>query len=62
MDLSRRIDDGVFSIVQNVHTKHIEVLNFKDVIYQQEADSVLPFEVLIAILTRERTKYYMREG
>ena len=62
MDLARMIQDGTFSIVQEVHTKHIEVKNFDEVVYTEDADRLFSFEELIATLMRERTKYFMREG
>ena len=62
MDNARMIQDGTFSIVQEVHTKHIEVKNFDEVVYTEDADRLFSFEELIATLMRERTKYFMREG
>ena len=62
MDNARMIQDGTFSIVQDVHTKHIEVKNFDEVVYTEDADRLFSFEELIATLMRERTKYFMREG
>lgn len=62
MDNARMIQDGTFSIVQDVHTKHIEVKNFEEVVYEEEAGHFFTFEELIATLMRERTKYFMREG
>ena len=62
MDLARMIQDGTFSIVQDVHTKHIEVKNFEKVVYEENPDHFFSFEELIATLMRERTKYFMREG
>ena len=62
MDNARMIQDGTFSIVQEVHTKRIEVKNFDEVVYTEDADRLFSFEELIATLMRERTKYFMREG
>ena len=60
MDLARMIQDGTFSIVQDVKTKKTQVKNFEEVIYEETPDHFLAFEELIAILTRERTKQFMR--
>lgn len=60
MDLARMIQDGTFSIVQDSKTKDIKVKNFEDVVYEESVDRILSFEELIAILIRERTKYFMR--
>ena len=62
MDNARMIQDGIFSIVQDTKTKVIEVKQFEDVIYSKTEDSILSFEALIAILCRERTRYFMKEG
>lgn len=62
MDNARMIQDGTFSIVQDVHTKHIKVRNFEEVVYEGTPDHFFTFEELIATLMRERTKYFMREG
>ena len=62
MDLARMIQDGTFSIVQDVHTKHIQVKNFEEVVYEEAPDHFFSFEELIATLMRERTKYFMMEG
>lgn len=62
MDLAREIVDGTFSVVQSVDTKKLEVKRFNEVIYEEVMDRLLPFENLIAILMRERTKYFMNEG
>lgn len=62
MDLAREIVDGTFSVVQSVDTKKLEVKRFNEVIYEEVMDRLLPFEHLIAILMRERTKYFMNEG
>ena len=62
MDNARMIQDGTFSIVQDVHTKHIQVKNFEKVVYEETPDHFFSFEELIATLMRERTKYFMREG
>ena len=62
MDLARMIQDGTFSIVQDVHTKHIQVKNFEKVVYEETPDHFFSFEELIATLMRERTKNFMREG
>ena len=60
MDLARMIQDGTFSIVQDSKTKDIKVKQFEDVVYEEAQDHILSFEELIAILIRERTKYFMR--
>ena len=60
MDLARMIQDGTFSIVQDVKTKKTLVKNFEEVVYEETPDHFLSFEELIAILTRERTKHFMR--
>ena len=62
MDNARMVQDGTFSIVQNVQTKHIEAKNFDEVVYEETPDHFFSFEELIATLMRERTKYFMREG
>lgn len=60
MDLARMIQDGTFSIVQDSKTKTVKVKNFEDVVFEEAQDHILAFDELIAILIRERTKYFMK--
>jgi hypothetical protein len=62
MDMARRIDDAVFSIVQDTEDKKVTVKKVNEVIYEKTQDQLLTFDELHAILMRERTKYFMREG
>lgn len=62
MDMARRIDDAVFSIVQDTEDKKVTVKKVNEVIYEEAQDHLLTFDELHAILMRERTKYFMREG
>lgn len=61
MDMARRIDDAVFSIVQDTEDKKVTVKKVNEVIYEETQDHLLTFDELHAILMRERTKYFMRE-
>ena len=60
MDLARMIQDGTFSIVQDYKTKTVKVKNFEEVVFEKAQDHILAFDELIAILIRERTKYFMK--
>lgn len=62
MDMARRIDDAVFSIVQDTEDKKVTVKKVNEVIFEEAQDHLLTFDELHAILMRERTKYFMREG
>lgn len=62
MDMARRIDDAVFSIVQDTEDKKVTVKKVNEVIFEETQDHLLTFDELHAILMRERTKYFMREG
>lgn len=62
MDMARRIDDAVFSIVQDTEDKKVTVKKVNEVIYEEAQDHLLTFDELHAVLMRERTKYFMREG
>lgn len=62
MDMARRIDDAVFSIVQDTEDKKVTVKKVNEVIYEEAQDHLLTFDELHAILMRERTKHFMREG
>lgn len=60
MDMARRIDDAVFSIVQDTEDKKVTVKKVNEVIFEEAQDHLLTFDELHAILMRERTKYFMR--
>jgi hypothetical protein len=60
MDMARRIDDAVFSIVQDTEDKKVTVKKVNEVIYEKTQDQLLTFDELHAILMRERTKHFMR--
>lgn len=62
MDMARRIDDAVFSIVQDTEDKKVMVKKVNEVIYEETPDHLLTFDELHAVLMRERTKHFMREG
>ena len=62
MDMARRIDDAVFSIVQDTEDKKVMVKKVNEVIYEEAQDHLLTFDELHAVLMRERTKHFMREG
>ena len=62
MDMARRIDDAVFSIVQDTEDKKITVKKVNEVIFEEAQDHLLTFDELHAVLMRERTKHFMREG
>ena len=62
MDMARRIDDAVFSIVQDTEDKKVTVKKVNEVIYEEAQDHLLTFDELHAVLMRERTKHFMREG
>ena len=62
MDMARRIDDAVFSIVQDTEDKKVTVKKVNEVIYEEAHDHLLTFDELHAVLMRERTKHFMREG
>lgn len=62
MDMARRIDDAVFSIVQDTEDKKVTVKKVKEVIFEEAQDHILTFDELHAVLMRERTKHFMREG
>ena len=62
MDMARRIDDAVFSIVQDTEDKKVTVKKVNEVIFEETQDHLLTFDELHSILMRERTKYFMREG
>lgn len=61
MDMARRIDDAVFSIVQDTEDKKVTVKKVNEVIFEETQDHILTFDELHAILMRERTKYFIRE-
>lgn len=60
MDMARRIDDAVFSIVQDTEDKKVTVKKVNEVIYEEAQDHLLTFDELHAVLMRERTKHFMR--
>lgn len=60
MDMARRIDDAVFSIVQDTEDKKVTVKKVNEVIYEEAQDHLLTFGELHAVLMRERTKHFMR--
>jgi hypothetical protein len=60
MDMARRIDDAVFSIVQDTEDKKVTVKKVNEVIYEKTQDQLLTFDELHAVLMRERTKHFMR--
>lgn len=62
MDMARRIDDAVFSIVQDTEDKKLTVKKVNEVIFEEAQDHLLTFDELHAVLMRERTKHFMREG
>ena len=62
MDMARRIDDAVFSIVQDTEDKKVTVKKVNEVILEEAQDHLLTFDELHAVLMRERTKHFMREG
>jgi hypothetical protein len=62
MDMARRIDDAVFSIVQDTEDKKVTVKKVNKVIFEEAQDHLLTFDELHAVLMRERTKHFMREG
>lgn len=62
MDMARRIDDAVFSIVQDTEDKKVTVKKVNEVIFEEAKDHLLTFDELHAVLMRERTKHFMREG
>lgn len=62
MDMARRIDDAVFSIVQDTEDKKVTVKKVNEVIYEEAQDHLFTFDELHAVLMRERTKHFMREG
>lgn len=62
MDMARRIDDAVFSIVQDTEDKKVTVKKVNEVIFEEAQDRLLTFDELHAVLMRERTKHFMREG
>ncbi len=62
MDMARRIDDAVFSIVQDTEDKKVTVKKVNEVIFEEAQDHLLTFDELHAVLMRERTKHFMREG
>ena len=62
MDMARRIDDTVFSIVQDTEDKKVTVKKVNEVIFEEAQDHLLTFDELHAVLMRERTKHFMREG
>ena len=62
MDMARRIDDNVFSIVQDTEDKKVTVKKVNEVIFEEAQDHLLTFDELHAVLMRERTKHFMREG
>ena len=62
MDMARRIDDAVFSIVQDTEDKKVTVKKVNEVIFEEAQDHLLTFYELHAVLMRERTKHFMREG
>lgn len=62
MDMARRIDDAVFSIVQDTEDKKVTVKKVNEVIFEEVQDHLLTFDELHAILMRERTKHFMGEG
>ena len=61
MDMARRIDDAVFSIVQDTEDKKVTVKKVNEVIFEEAQDHLLTFDELHAVLMRERTKHFMRE-
>ena len=62
MDMARRIDDAVFSIVQDTEDKKVTVKKVNEVIFEEAQDHLLTFDELHDVLMRERTKHFMREG
>lgn len=62
MDMARRIDDAVFSIVQDTEDKKVTVKKVNKVIFEEAQDHLLTFDELHAVLMRERTKHFMMEG